>query len=80
MEDCPLDKAKLGKSNYHVIYNISFINNLDSQPPETNSQQSLSDWLCRVHNQVNKKLGKPLFDCNQVNERWRDGWKDGSCE
>ncbi|KAL4104877.1 hypothetical protein QTP88_020153 [Uroleucon formosanum] len=53
---------------------------LTSQPPETYSQQSLSNWLCRVHNHVNQKLGKPLFDCNLVNERWRDGWKDGSCQ
>ncbi len=29
--------------------------------------------------QVNEMLGKPLFDCNRVMERWRDGPADGSC-
>jgi len=33
-----------------------------------------------MHNIVNMKIGKPKFDCSLVNERWRDGWKDGSCD
>lgn len=49
-------------------------------PPQTQSQQTLSQWLCKIHNQVNKKLGKAEFDCKLVNERWRDGWADGSCD
>lgn len=50
------------------------------QPPRTENQQSLSKWFCDMHNNVNKKLGKPLFDCSKINERWLDGWKDGSCD
>lgn len=53
---------------------------LKVMPPETNSQHQLSQWLCKIHNEVNKKLGKPEFDCNLVNERWKDGWLDGSCD
>ncbi|XP_050527073.1 FAD-linked sulfhydryl oxidase ALR [Daktulosphaira vitifoliae] len=53
---------------------------IDSKPPDTSSQSALSRWLCWVHNQINTKLGKPLFDCSRVNERWRDGWNDGSCD
>ncbi|KYM89741.1 FAD-linked sulfhydryl oxidase ALR [Atta colombica] len=49
-------------------------------PPQTESQEKLSQWLCRIHNEVNKKLGKPEFDCKLVNQRWRDGWLDGSCD
>lgn len=31
--------------------------------------------------QVNEMLGKPLFDCRRVMERWRDGPADGeSCD
>ena len=37
-------------------------------------------WLCGLHNTVNKKLDKPVFDCSRIYERWRDGWKDGSCD
>ncbi|KAG4078205.1 hypothetical protein HA402_002257 [Bradysia odoriphaga] len=57
-----------------------FQKELANEPIEATSQQSLSQWLCRMHNKVNSKLGKPLFDCRLVNERWRDGWKDGSCD
>ncbi|XP_012525776.1 FAD-linked sulfhydryl oxidase ALR [Monomorium pharaonis] len=53
---------------------------LKHTPPETGSQEKLSQWLCRIHNEVNKKLGKPKFDCKLVNQRWRDGWLDGSCD
>lgn len=56
------------------------IRRLVNEPIQTSSQHSLSQWLCRMHNKVNSKLGKPLFDCRLVNERWRDGWKDGSCD
>jgi FAD-linked sulfhydryl oxidase len=53
---------------------------MEQDPPRTNSQPELSQWLCDVHNQVNQLLGKPLFDCRKLNERWRDGPPDASCE
>ena len=46
----------------------------------TDSRHSLTQWFCGMHNKVNAKLGKPLFDCSLIDERWRDGWKDGSCD
>lgn len=49
-------------------------------PPDTSSRSALSMWFCRQHNLVNAKLGKPEFDCSKVEERWRDGWQDGSCD
>lgn len=30
-------------------------------------------WLCDAHNDVNRRLGKDVFDCGRVGERWRDG-------
>ncbi|KAL8592681.1 hypothetical protein ACOMHN_037621 [Nucella lapillus] len=53
---------------------------LKTNTPDTSSQHNLSQWFCRLHNRVNKKLGKPEFDCSKVDERWKDGWKDGSCD
>ncbi|XP_039284986.1 FAD-linked sulfhydryl oxidase ALR isoform X1 [Nilaparvata lugens] len=53
---------------------------LKASPPMVQSQTALSQWLCWVHNNVNKRIGKPQFDCKQVNARWRDGWPDGSCD
>eukprot|EP00037_Helgoeca_nana_P015602 m.146230 g.146230 ORF g.146230 m.146230 type:complete len:56 (+) comp23095_c0_seq1:451-618(+) len=36
---------------------------------------------CGAHNEVNERLGKPIFDCNieMLDQRWLDGWTDGSC-
>ena len=53
---------------------------LKTQPPNVENQKGLSKWLCDMHNIVNVKLGKEVFDCNRVNERWKDGWLDGSCD
>lgn len=53
---------------------------LKQEPISVSSQNEFSQWLCRLHNKVNIKLGKPTFDCSKVNERWRDGWKDGTCD
>ncbi|EPS45889.1 hypothetical protein H072_152 [Dactylellina haptotyla CBS 200.50] len=48
--------------------------------PKLDSQEDFGRWMCNAHNEVNKKLGKPEFDCNFWKERWRDGWKDGRCD
>ncbi|KAI0234950.1 FAD-linked sulfhydryl oxidase ALR [Lamellibrachia satsuma] len=57
-----------------------FRKQLKKSVPDVQSGHSFSQWLCRMHNQVNVKLGKPTFDCSKVDERWKDGWKDGSCD
>lgn len=36
------------------------------------SNNDFNDWLCQVHNIVNRKLGKDEFDCGQLLERWSD--------
>ncbi|XP_061556958.1 FAD-linked sulfhydryl oxidase ALR [Phycodurus eques] len=53
---------------------------LKTNQPDTKSRHALSQWLCRLHNNINVRLGKPEFDCSRVDERWKDGWKDGSCD
>ena len=49
-------------------------------PVKVTNQNELSQWMCEIHNDINQLLGKKLFDCSKVNERWKDGWKDGSCD
>jgi len=41
-------------------------------PPDTRSRTALSLWMCRAHNEVNEKLGKPTFPCTakDVQSRW----------
>ncbi|KAF8461006.1 ERV/ALR sulfhydryl oxidase domain-containing protein, partial [Kalaharituber pfeilii] len=37
------------------------------------SRERLGLWMCRAHNEVNRKLGKGEFDCGRWEERWRTG-------
>ncbi|XP_072560821.1 FAD-linked sulfhydryl oxidase ALR [Paramormyrops kingsleyae] len=53
---------------------------LQTNEPDVSSRHDFSQWMCRLHNGINLRLGKPEFDCSKVDERWRDGWKDGSCD
>ncbi|XP_006818682.1 FAD-linked sulfhydryl oxidase ALR-like [Saccoglossus kowalevskii] len=53
---------------------------LKTDVPDTSSRHNFSQWMCRLHNSVSKRIGKPEFDCSKVDERWLDGWKDGSCD
>ncbi|KAJ1919181.1 Flavin-linked sulfhydryl oxidase of the mitochondrial IMS [Mycoemilia scoparia] len=50
------------------------------EPPDTSTRWGLSQWMCRMHNKVNVNQGKDEFDCSKVDERWRDGPKNGSCD
>ena len=53
---------------------------LKANPVRTATGRDFARWVCEAHNRVNVKLGKERFNCDQVYERWRDGWKDGSCD
>ncbi|XP_055373881.1 FAD-linked sulfhydryl oxidase ALR [Condylostylus longicornis] len=57
-----------------------FQEDLKENPVDVTSRDKFSSWMCNFHNRVNKKLGKPLFDCSKVYQRWKDGWSDGSCD
>lgn len=39
-------------------------------PPRLNNREEFSLWLCEEHNVVNEKLGKPIFNCDKVWERY----------
>eukprot|EP01062_Namystynia_karyoxenos_P047831 TRINITY_DN36212_c0_g1_i1.p2 TRINITY_DN36212_c0_g1~~TRINITY_DN36212_c0_g1_i1.p2 ORF type:complete len:250 (+),score=57.51 TRINITY_DN36212_c0_g1_i1:78-752(+) len=45
---------------------------LKKHPPDVSSKEAFSVWTCRMHNQVNKHLGKAEFDCSVQNvlKRW----------
>jgi FAD-linked sulfhydryl oxidase len=48
---------------------------LAEHPIDARSNRHLSLWLCKLHNNVNVRLGKPLFPCelDALKDRW------GSC-
>lgn len=43
---------------------------LKSNPVKVGSGFELAQWMCRVHNIVNRSLGKPMFPCNRIDARW----------
>eukprot|EP01041_Mallomonas_annulata_P006547 gene6547-13243_t len=48
-------------------------------PPDVSSRTALCQWCCRLHNEVNEKLGKPTMSCDMesLDMRWKTG--DPSC-
>ncbi len=52
---------------------------VEVNPIPLHSKFSISRWLCDYHNEVNVILGKEKFDCEKVEERWKKGPSDDSC-
>ncbi|MCJ1436964.1 hypothetical protein MMC27_006347 [Xylographa pallens] len=48
--------------------------------PRVEGREGLGRWMCEAHNEVNRKLGKGVFDCARWEERWRTGWREGGCD
>ncbi|KAJ3410718.1 hypothetical protein HDV05_003464 [Chytridiales sp. JEL 0842] len=46
---------------------------LEAHPPNVTSREGVSQWACKVHNVVNKRLEKPEFDCAKVSEFYKCG-------
>jgi FAD-linked sulfhydryl oxidase len=46
---------------------------LARNPPDTTSRKSVTQWACKVHNLVNERLKKEIFDCTKVDEMWKCG-------
>lgn len=37
-------------------------------PPQVSSRSAAAAWACHVHNEVNKSLGKAVFDCAKIGD------------
>lgn len=53
---------------------------LVNEPPSVKTGKEFANWMCKLHNKVNVKLGKAEFDCGLIYQRWRDGYSDKSCD
>ncbi|KXJ85955.1 Erv1/Alr family protein, partial [Microdochium bolleyi] len=49
---------------------------LAKYPPQTSSRNTAAGWACFVHNEVNKRLKKPQFDCNNIGDFYDCGCGD----
>ncbi|KAK7733689.1 Proteasome subunit beta type-1 [Cytospora paraplurivora] len=45
-------------------------------PPQVSSRNAAAGWACFVHNQVNERLKKPIFDCNNIGDFYDCGCAD----
>jgi len=41
---------------------------LEKFPPQVATRSTAAAWACHVHNEVNKKLTKELFDCSKIGD------------
>lgn len=46
---------------------------LQELPPQVGSRKNAAMWLCNAHNAVNDRLGKPIFDCRDLNSTYDCG-------
>ncbi|KAI7847125.1 ERV/ALR sulfhydryl oxidase domain-containing protein [Circinella umbellata] len=46
---------------------------LNKYPPQTSSKIAASQWACAIHNKVNERLGKEIFDCSNIQEKYDCG-------
>ncbi|SAM04122.1 hypothetical protein [Absidia glauca] len=46
---------------------------LQKFPPQTSSRIAASQWACAIHNKVNERLGKPIFDCSDIEAKYPCG-------
>lgn len=43
---------------------------LQENPIKYNTREELVFYLCGLHNNVNERLGKPIYECHQAFEIW----------
>ncbi|KAI5066931.1 hypothetical protein GOP47_0017459 [Adiantum capillus-veneris] len=54
---------------------------LKANPVQAGSGVQLAQWMCRVHNVVNRSLGKSIFPCQRVDARWGAlDCEEGACD
>lgn len=41
---------------------------LRKYPPQTSGRNAAAGWACFVHNEVNRRLKKEVFDCNKIGD------------
>jgi FAD-linked sulfhydryl oxidase len=39
---------------------------ISKNPPTINSNIELSEWFCKLHNDVNRRNNKPIFNCSHI--------------
>ncbi|SMN22636.1 similar to Saccharomyces cerevisiae YGR029W ERV1 Flavin-linked sulfhydryl oxidase of the mitochondrial intermembrane space (IMS) [Maudiozyma saulgeensis] len=84
-KDTPTNTQKEEMTNFLKIFSHvypctwcakDFEKYIRENAPKVDNREQLGRWMCEAHNHVNKKLGKPKFNCNFWEKRWVTGWDD----
>lgn len=49
---------------------------LKKYPAQTSSRVSASQWACAIHNKVNERLGKEIFNCADIEQKYQCGCEE----
>jgi FAD-linked sulfhydryl oxidase len=49
-------------------------------PPQRSSRSAAAVWACHVHNEVNKSLGKEVWDCSKIGDFYECGCAEDGTE
>ena len=49
-----------------------FAKEISILPPKVDNKRELINWLCYQHNQVNKRLGKEIVSCDNIDKIIKD--------
>jgi len=49
---------------------------LAKYPPQVSGRIAAAGWACFIHNEVNTRLKKPIFDCNKIGDFYDCGCGD----
>lgn len=58
-------------AEFYPSPNYYYITSMFYDEPDTMSRESFMDWMCRTHNYVNARKGRPEFDCSQTWQQWQ---------
>lgn len=45
---------------------VHFQKLLEKYPPQVENKQAAATWGCNIHNKVNERLNKPIYDCKNI--------------
>ncbi|RVX03211.1 FAD-linked sulfhydryl oxidase ERV1 [Vitis vinifera] len=70
-----VSEVELGRATWTFLHTLAAQVCLNlllwrANPVQAGSQAEFSQWLCHVHNVVNRSLNKPIFPCKRVDARW----------
>lgn len=43
---------------------------LEENPPDTRDRKRFAMYMCDMHNKVNERLNKEIFDCSTLYDEW----------